>query len=79
MKDLYLNLWHWFRVSVWIVGIPHVAYYSYLGLTSATFTTTCMTVGYKCESKTQTPPSKVIVNADALSAYQDGFRDGGGK
>ena len=48
LKTVGRNLWGWFVVCVWIVGVPNVLRYAAIGTRDAWRATTCATTGYSC-------------------------------
>lgn len=70
VKRVGRNLWGWFVVCVWIVGVPNVVKYSYMGIKGAAAETQCMIIGCN-SSKAETPKTEPSGSADLLETLSE--------
>lgn len=57
-KRVARNVWGWFVICVWIVGVPNVLKYAYFGAKDALRATTCITASYNCTTEEPAPEKK---------------------
>ena len=62
------QFYRWYQTTALIVGFPILAMLLFLGLQKFIFTSTCMTIGYRCERAIGADESLQAYMGDLLAA-----------